>query len=43
MYAVIASGESQQKVAEGEHVRVELLDAEQGNEVSLTPRAGGRR
>jgi large subunit ribosomal protein L21 len=37
MYAVIASGGKQSRVAEGEHVHVELLDAEQGSEVSLTP------
>jgi large subunit ribosomal protein L21 len=37
MYAVIASGGKQAKVAEGEQVHVELLDAEQGSEVSLIP------
>ena len=37
MYAVIASGGKQEKVAEGEQVRVELLDAEEGSDVSLTP------
>jgi large subunit ribosomal protein L21 len=37
MYAVIASGGKQAKVSEGEQVHVELLDAEQGSEVSLTP------
>jgi large subunit ribosomal protein L21 len=37
MYAVIASGGKQAKVAEGEQIQVELLDAEQGSEVSLTP------
>ena len=37
MYVVIASGGKQAKVAEGEQVHVELLDAEQGSEVSLTP------
>ena len=37
MYAVIASGGKQAKVAEGEQVHVELLDAEQGSVVSLTP------
>ena len=37
MYAVIASGGKQAKVAEGEQVHVELLDAEQGSEVALTP------
>ncbi len=35
MYAVIASGGKQEKVAEGQHVRVELLDAEQGSEIAL--------
>ena len=37
MYAVIASGGNQEKVAEGQQVRVELLDAAEGSEVSLTP------
>jgi len=37
MYAVIASGGKQARVAEGQQVHVELLDAEQGAEVSLTP------
>lgn len=37
MYAVIASGGKQEKVAEGQTVNVELLDAEQGDDVSLTP------
>jgi large subunit ribosomal protein L21 len=37
MYAVIAAGASQEKVAEGQHVQVDLLDAEEGAEVSLTP------
>ena len=37
MYAVIASGGKQARVAEGQQVHVELLDAEQGSEVSLTP------
>ena len=37
MYAVIASGGKQSRVAEGEQIHVELLDAEQGTEVSLTP------
>jgi large subunit ribosomal protein L21 len=35
MYAVIASGGKQEKVAEGQLVRVELLDAEQGSEIDL--------
>ena len=37
MYAVIASGGKQEKVAEGQQVRVELLDADEGADVSLTP------
>ncbi len=37
MYAVIASGGKQSRVAEGEQIHVELLQAEQGSEVSLTP------
>lgn len=37
MYAVIASGGKQERVAEGQQVHVELLGAEQGSEVSLTP------
>ena len=37
MYAVIASGGKQSKVAEGQQIHVELLDAEQGSEVSLRP------
>lgn len=37
MYAVIASGGKQSRVAEGQQVHVELLDAEQGASVSLTP------
>ena len=37
MYAVIASGGKQARVSEAEQVHVELLDAEQGSEVSLTP------
>jgi large subunit ribosomal protein L21 len=37
MYAVIASGGKQTRVAEGEQIHVELLDAEQGSDVSLTP------
>ena len=37
MYAVIASGGKQARVEEGQQVHVELLDAEQGTEVSLTP------
>ena len=37
MYAVIATGGKQEKVAEGQRVAVELLDAEVGAEVSFTP------
>jgi large subunit ribosomal protein L21 len=37
MYAVIASGGKQEKVAEGQQVRVELLDADEGSDVSLIP------
>lgn len=35
MYAVISAGSRQQKVTEGEQVHVDLLDAEEGDEVSL--------
>ena len=37
MYAVIASGGKQEKVAEGQQVALELLAGEEGTEVSLTP------
>jgi large subunit ribosomal protein L21 len=37
MYAVIATGGKQEKVAEGQTVAVELLGAEDGAEVSFTP------
>ncbi|MBJ7293691.1 MAG: bL21 family ribosomal protein, partial [Ilumatobacteraceae bacterium] len=37
MYAVIASGGKQEKVAQGQHVQVELLHVEDGTEVSLRP------
>ena len=37
MYAVIASGGKQEKVAQGEQVRVELLDGEEGTDVSFRP------
>ena len=37
MYAYIASGGKQARVSEGEQVHVELLDAEQGSTVTLTP------
>jgi large subunit ribosomal protein L21 len=33
MYAVIASGGKQEKVAEGQQVELELLDGEQGSEI----------
>jgi large subunit ribosomal protein L21 len=36
MYAVISAGANQKKVAEGEQVEVDLLDAAEGDEVSLT-------
>lgn len=37
MYAVIASGGKQARVAEGQQLHVELLDGEPGSEISLTP------
>ncbi len=37
MYAVIASGGKQEKVTEGQQVALELLDGEEGSEVSLSP------
>ena len=37
MYAVIASGGKQEKVTEGQQVELELLDGEEGSEVSFTP------
>ncbi|HUF97409.1 MAG TPA: 50S ribosomal protein L21 [Ilumatobacter sp.] len=37
MYAVIASGGKQERVTEGQQVALELLDGDQGSEVSLTP------
>ncbi len=37
MYAVIASGGTQETVTEGQQVALELLDGEEGSEVSLTP------
>ncbi len=37
MYAVIASGGKQEKVSQGQQVRVELLGVADGTEVSLTP------
>ena len=38
MYAVIGAGATQQRVAEGEQVEVDLLDAVEGDEVALTPK-----
>jgi large subunit ribosomal protein L21 len=35
MYAVIEAGATQQKVAEGEQVEVDLRDAEDGDEITL--------
>ena len=37
MYAVIASGGKQERVSQGQTVRVELLGVDDGTEVSLTP------
>ncbi len=37
MYAVIASGGKQEKVTEGQQVQLELLQGDEGTEVSLTP------
>ena len=37
MYAIIASGGKQEKVAKGQQVQVELLGVETGGEVSFTP------
>ena len=37
MYAVIASGGKQEKVTEGQQVELELLDGDEGSEISLTP------
>ena len=37
MYAVIATGGKQERVAEGQRLQVELLGAEDGAEVSLRP------
>jgi len=36
MYAVIGAGAGQEKVAEGQRVNVDLLDAREGDEVTLT-------
>ena len=38
MYAVIRAGATQQRVAEGEQIEVDLLDAAEGDEVALTPK-----
>ena len=38
MYAVIGAGATQQRVAEGEQVEVDLLDVVEGDEVALTPK-----
>ena len=35
MYAVITAGGTQQRVAEGEQVQVDLMDAAEGSEVAL--------
>jgi large subunit ribosomal protein L21 len=35
MYAVIGAGAGQEKVAEGQRVHVDLLDAQEGDEVTL--------
>ncbi len=43
MYAVIRSGGKQERVAEGQRVRVELLGQPVGAEVSLEPGPGRRR
>ncbi len=37
MYAVIASGGKQEKVTEGQQVALELLEGDEGSEVSLVP------
>ena len=37
MYAVIESGNKQERVTEGQQIHVDLLDAEQGSDISLTP------
>jgi large subunit ribosomal protein L21 len=36
MYAVIGTGAGQQKASEGERIHVDVLDAQDGDEVSLT-------
>ena len=37
MYAVIAAGGKQERVAVGQQVHIDLIDADEGAEVSLTP------
>jgi large subunit ribosomal protein L21 len=37
MYAVIESGNKQERVTEGQQIHVDLLQAEQGSDISLTP------
>jgi len=37
MYAVIATGGKQEKVVEGQRLRVELLGVDDGSDVSFTP------
>lgn len=37
MYAVIATGGKQEKVAEGQQVHVELLGVDEGSEVNFVP------
>jgi large subunit ribosomal protein L21 len=37
MYAVISAGGRQERVVEGQRVEVDLLDAAEGDEVSLRP------
>ena len=39
MYAVIDAGANQQRVAEGQQVQVDLLDAEEGDEVDADRRS----
>ena len=41
MYAVIASGGKQEKVAQGDRVDVELLGVEDGADVTFTPAISG--
>ena len=37
MYAVIESGNKQERVTEGQQIQVDLLGADEGSDVSLTP------